>query len=71
MFNWENMTKYVPLSENGIFRDKTDEHFYFNGSGKENSPEVYIHTIKKTKNGGNSYHCDFPAADVKATWKMT
>lgn len=35
MFNWENMTVYVPGCEKGTFRDKTDVEFYFNGTGKE------------------------------------
>jgi hypothetical protein len=35
MYNWENMKVYVPDCSTATFRDKTDEHFYFNGKGEE------------------------------------
>ena len=71
MYDWENMKVYVPGvdAEKAILRDKTDEHFYFNGTGEDAAQEVYIHNIKKSKNG-NSFECDFPAVDAIATWKM-
>ena len=69
MYNYENFKVYVPDAEKGYLRDKTDDHFYFNIKGEENAPEIYVHDIKKNKNG-NSYEVCFPAVEPVASYKL-